>query len=79
MPSDCAGIVHDVDGAAVAQQMIELRLVGRLRVALESSLRHDIARNYYLSLNLYESYGSDTPERREKSDLGVPITFGRSF
>lgn len=52
---------------------------GRVRVALESSLRHDIARNYYLSLNLYESYNSDPPEGLEKSDLGVAITFGRSF
>lgn len=52
---------------------------GRVRIDLQSSLRHDIARNYYLSLNLYESYNSAPPEGFEKSDLGVSITFGRTF
>lgn len=52
---------------------------GRVRFNLDGSLRHDIASDYYLSLNVYESYNSDPPAGLEKSDLGVAITFGRSF
>lgn len=52
---------------------------GRVRVDLQSSLQRDLSANYYLSLNLYESYNSDPPEDLRKSDLGVSLTFGRSF
>lgn len=52
---------------------------GRVRFDLQSSLRRDITSNYYLSLNVYESYNSDPPEELRKSDLGVSLTFGRSF
>ncbi|HLS82850.1 MAG TPA: DUF481 domain-containing protein [Steroidobacter sp.] len=51
----------------------------RLRVDLEAALRHDISDDYYLSLYVFESYNSDPPEALEKSDLGVALTFGRSF
>lgn len=52
---------------------------GRVRFDLQGSLRRDITSNYYLSLNVYESYNSDPPEDLRKSDLGVSFTFGRSF
>lgn len=52
---------------------------GRVRFDLQGSLRHDITANYYLSLNVYESYNSDPPGDLTKSDLGVSLTFGRSF
>lgn len=52
---------------------------GRVRVDVQSSLQRDLSANYYLSLNVYESYNSDPPEDLRKSDLGVSLTFGRSF
>jgi putative salt-induced outer membrane protein YdiY len=52
---------------------------GRIRLQVEGSLRHDLARDFYLSFNVYENYNSDPPEGSEKSDLGVSITIGRSF
>jgi Protein of unknown function, DUF481 len=52
---------------------------GRRRLQLESSLRRSLVRDFYWSLNLYESYNSDPPPGLEKSDLGVSITLGRSF
>lgn len=52
---------------------------GRIRFELDSSLRRDIGSNFFLSLNLYESYNNDPPEGLEKSDLGISLTFGRTF
>jgi hypothetical protein len=52
---------------------------GRVRVEVEGSVRHDILGDYYLSLNVFESYNSDPPAGLEKSDLGVSFTIGRSF
>lgn len=52
---------------------------GRVRFDLESSLRREISGNYYLSFNVYENYNSDPPQGSEESDLGLSLTFGRSF
>lgn len=51
----------------------------RVRFELQSSLRRDIFSNFYWSVNLFESYNSDPPADLKKSDLGLSITFGRSF
>lgn len=52
---------------------------GRVRFELDSSLRRDIASNFFLSLNVFESYNNDPPEGLEKSDFGMSLTFGRTF
>lgn len=51
----------------------------RVRFDLDGSLRHDIFGDYYLALNLFESYNSDPPAGYEKSDFGASFTFGRTF
>jgi putative salt-induced outer membrane protein YdiY len=51
----------------------------RTRLELTASLHRDLVRNFYWSLNLYESYDSDPPEGLEKSDLGVSLTLGTTF
>lgn len=51
----------------------------RVRVEVQGALRRDIVNDFYLALYLYESYNSDPPQQYEKSDLGVGLTFGRSF
>ena len=51
----------------------------RVRFELDGSLRHDVFTNYYVALNVFESYNSDPPSGFEKSDFGVSISFGRSF
>lgn len=52
---------------------------GRVRFELDSSVRRSFASDFFLSLNVYESYNSDPPAGSESSDLGVSITFGRTF
>lgn len=52
---------------------------GRVRFELDSSLRRDIVNDFYLSLNVFESYNDDPPEGLEKSDFGVSLTIGRTF
>lgn len=51
----------------------------RWRLALDSSLRRYIVRDFYWALNLYESYDSEPPPGREHSDFGVSLTFGTDF
>lgn len=52
---------------------------GRVRFELDSSVRRDIGSNFFLSLNVFESYNNDPSEGLEKSDFGVSLTFGRTF
>lgn len=51
----------------------------RTRVELASSLRRDIVRQFYWSLNYYLSYESDPPVDGARSDFGLGLTLGRSF
>lgn len=51
----------------------------RTRVDLTASLRRNLFRNFYWSLNLFESYDSDPPADFEHSDFGLSLTFGSTF
>jgi len=51
----------------------------RWRIAFDSSIRRYVIRDFYLALNLYESYDSRPPPDRKHSDFGVSLTFGSSF
>jgi putative salt-induced outer membrane protein YdiY len=51
----------------------------RTRFEVTASLHRDLIRNFYWSVNLFESYDSDPPEGLEKSDLGVSFTLGTTF
>lgn len=51
----------------------------RTRLELTASLHRELVRNFYWSVNLFESYDSDPPEGLEKSDLGVSFTLGTTF
>jgi len=51
----------------------------RMRLELTASLHRDLFRNFYWSLNLFESYDSDPPADLESSDFGVTLTLGSSF
>jgi hypothetical protein len=51
----------------------------RVRLELNVSLHRDLFRNFYWSMNLFESYDSDPPADLESSDFGVTLTLGSSF
>ncbi len=48
----------------------------RTRVELDCGLHRDIFRNFYWSLNLFESYDSDPPPGLSGSDFGVTLAIG---
>ncbi len=48
----------------------------RARVEFDGSLRRNIFRNFFWSLNLFESYDSDPPPGFEHSDFGLTLAVG---
>jgi hypothetical protein len=51
----------------------------RVRVELDGTIRRDIWRRMYWALNTSESFDSDPPSDRNRSDLGVSFTLGWAF
>ncbi|HEY8521527.1 MAG TPA: DUF481 domain-containing protein [Gammaproteobacteria bacterium] len=51
----------------------------RNRAKLDVTLRREIVRGYYWSVNLYEDYDSDPPADFDDTDFGLGIGFGRQF
>lgn len=51
----------------------------RWRGEATASLRRDIFRNFYWSINLFHSYDSDPPADLENSDFGLTIAVGLSL
>jgi hypothetical protein len=51
----------------------------RWRAEATASLRRDIFRNFYWSINLFESYDSDPPPGLERSDFGLTFALGLSL
>ena len=51
----------------------------RWRAEATASLRRDIFRNFYWSVNLFESYDSDPPLGLERSDFGLTFAVGLSL
>ncbi len=51
----------------------------RVRVELESALRHEFYKDFYWSLNGFESFDSTPPEDQKQNDAGVSIALGWKF
>lgn len=51
----------------------------RWRAEATASLRRDFFRNFYWSVNLFESYDSDPPSQLERSDFGLTFAVGLSL
>jgi hypothetical protein len=51
----------------------------RTRVELDLSLHRDFFRNFYWSINIFESYDSDPPPGLKDSDFGLTLAVGLSL
>jgi len=51
----------------------------RVRLELTSELRHDLPKNFYGAIGVFESFDSDPHTAQHNNDAGLTITFGRSF
>ena len=72
------GLGADTDLSVNATTYIGLSR-SRVRFDLDSSIRHDIVTNYYVSVTFFLVSDSDPPADLEKSDYGLGLTFGRTF
>ena len=61
------------------QSFIALRSDTRFRLELNTSFKSDIVGDLYWSVSLVESFNSDPPEGRKKSDLSLSATIGWTF
>ena len=51
----------------------------RIRVELQSAWRHEFLKDFYWSLNGFESFDGDPPPDRKMNDSGVSIALGWKF
>jgi hypothetical protein len=58
-----------------------INLTGRGRVRLEqqSAWRHEFLKDFYWSLNGFDSFDGDPPDDQKKNDFGVSFTLGWKF
>ena len=51
----------------------------RVRLELQSAWRHEFLKDFYWSLNGFESFDGDPPADRKTNDLGISFTLGWKF
>ena len=51
----------------------------RVRVETQSALRFEFLKDFYFSINAYQSHDSDPPAASVKTDYGVSASLGWSF
>jgi hypothetical protein len=52
---------------------------GRVRLDLQSSYRHELFKDFYWSLNGFDTFDGDPPDGQKRNDFGVSITLGYKF
>jgi hypothetical protein len=52
---------------------------GRVRLNLQSAYRHELFKDFYWSLNGFDTFDGDPPEGQKRNDFGVSLTFGYKF
>jgi hypothetical protein len=52
---------------------------GRVRLEVQSSIRHEFLKDFYWSVNGFESFDSSPPADEKGNDAGVSIALGWSF
>jgi hypothetical protein len=52
---------------------------GRVRLEQQSAWRHEFLKDFYWSLNAFDSFDGDPPDEQKKNDFGVSITLGWKF
>jgi hypothetical protein len=52
---------------------------GRVRLELQSALRHKFLKDFYWSVNGFESFDSAPPQNQKGNDAGISVTLGWSF
>jgi hypothetical protein len=51
----------------------------RVRLELQSAWRHEFLKDFYWSMNGFESFDGDPPADQKTNDFGVSITLGWKF
>jgi putative salt-induced outer membrane protein YdiY len=52
---------------------------GRVRLDFQSSYRHELFKDFYWSLNGFDTFDGDPPEGQKRNDFGVSVTLGYKF
>jgi hypothetical protein len=57
-----------------------LTTAGRYRISLSSSIKREVLKDLYSSVDLFETYDSGPPQvGAKKNDLGVTMSFGWKY
>jgi hypothetical protein len=65
----------------ITNSVVSYYALGRTRVRLEmqNAWRHEFWKDFYWSLNGFDSFDSDPPDGNNKNDFGVAFTLGWKF
>lgn len=70
---------NDIDLSTTVVGYFNVGGDARTRVEAQSALRFEFLKDFYFSVNGYNSYDSHPPEGRANSDAGVSLTLGWKF
>jgi len=71
---------HDTDISTSFIFLPSLTTAGRYRLSLNSSIKREVVKDLYFSVDLFETYDSEPPQvGAKKNDLGVTMSFGWKY
>jgi len=71
---------HDTDISTSFVFLPSLSSAGRFRLSLNSSIKREVLKDFYFSVDLYETYDSDPPlAGAKKNDLSVTMSLGWKY
>jgi hypothetical protein len=54
-------------------------MADRARLELQSAWRHEFFKNFYWSVNVFDSFDGDPPDGQKKNDSGLNFMLGWKF
>lgn len=71
---------HDTDISSTFTFLPSVTTPGRFRLNLNTSIKREVLKDFYFSVDLYESYDSEPPEAgAQKNDFGITMSFGWKY
>lgn len=71
---------HDTDISTTFVLLPSITTPGRFRLSLNTAAKREVVKDFYLSVNLYETYDSEPPQvGAQKNDFGITMSFGWKY
>jgi hypothetical protein len=71
---------HDTDISTTFVFLPSITTPGRFRLSLNTAAKREVLKDFYFSVNLYETFDSEPPQvSAQKNDFGITMSFGWKY